>query len=158
MAEVLVDDSTYPLVRVTYPSEVSNADYERLFARYGELCKRPGRIAYRIDMTRFNPLTASATSRRHAASVFEQYRAELLRTTICEGRLFEGALVRGIVTAFDWLTGAKWPCQNFTSPRDLDAWLDAQRASDAKAARLRTRTRPRARHRRRYPRVLRCVR
>lgn len=138
MAAVMVDDSAYPLVRVVFPSEVSTDDYDRLFERYGELCKRSGRIAYHIDMTRFNPVTAPATTRRHAAATFQRYRAELLRTTICEGRLFYNPLVSGIVTAFDWLTGTKWPCQNFTSAVAIDTWIAEQLAADAKRVAAKT--------------------
>jgi hypothetical protein len=137
MAAVLVDASAHPLVRVVFPSAVTNEEYAAVFDRYVEIAKRPGRIAYEIDMRQLNPLFTPASVRRNAAEVFARHREVLLRTTLCEARLLSNPLVQGVLTAFDWLTGNKWPCANFTSQVEMDAWLKRQLDDEAKRSAFR---------------------
>ena len=78
---------------------------------------------YLLDMRAFDPLRAPAASRRHAANVWKQNVARLQNVTLCEARIVGNELTRGVLTAFDWLTGKKWPCGSFTSPADAETFL-----------------------------------
>ena len=82
------------------------------------------RLAYLIDMRRFDPLRAPASKRRHAAEVFKANVHKLRHVTVCEARVVSSELTRGVLTAFDWLTGTKWPCATFTSRENAERWVE----------------------------------
>jgi hypothetical protein len=126
-----VEDEGWPLVRCRFPPQPDTDGYTRLFEQYAELARRGGSIAWLVDMRGFNPLTSPPTVRKAAAEVFERHRDALARVTLCEARVIDGAAVRGVVTAFDWLTGNKWPCSNFATPEEARTWIDEQRARAA---------------------------
>lgn len=118
-----VDAREYPLIRVHFPHTPTEAGYRALFAHYAELCERGKGIGWLIDFREFDPVFASPAIRAAAAAVFKQYRGILLAATHCEGRVASNAVSRGILTAFDWLTGPKWECKNFAELSDAEAWV-----------------------------------
>ncbi|MFT3770993.1 MAG: hypothetical protein QM820_36715 [Minicystis sp.] len=123
MEEFQVDESRWPLVVVTYPAVIEMERYRRLFRQYASMSRRGDKIGYLIDMRSFNPLTAPAALRKAAAETFAENRKVLLEATLCEARVVENSLTSGILTAFDWLTGQKWPCANFTTMPDAERWV-----------------------------------
>ncbi len=123
MAVIEVDDGHMPLVVETYPEAFSQEEYEALFERYAELCRQHDRIAWLIDFQRFDPVRAPPDLRRAAANVFAQYRDQLLRSTVCEARMVQNTASWGILTAFDWLTGKKWPTRNFATLASAELWV-----------------------------------
>lgn len=118
-----IDTTLLPVVVVTYPDTVTADDYRQLFEHYAILCEAHPRLAWLIDFQAFDPLGAPAPLRRAAADCFAQYRDPLLRVSICEARVARGTLSRGVLTAFDWLTGAKWPTRNFETRAEADRWI-----------------------------------
>ncbi|APR87730.1 hypothetical protein A7982_13079 [Minicystis rosea] len=128
MHDFRIDESSWPLVVVTYPEATTGSQYRALFERYVELSKRGDKIGYLIDMRKFNPITAPAALRKIAADTFAEHRDVLVRATICEARVVESPVTRGVLTAFDWLTGQKWPCHNFTSMDEAERWVRARLA------------------------------
>ena len=125
-----VDDDEWPLVRSEFPNEPTTEGYRRLFEHYATLAQRGGSIAWLVDMRGFNPVTGNAAVRKAAAQVFESHRETLSRVTLCEARVVDGAVVRGILTAFDWLTGNKWPCANFATAEEARAWIAELRSRE----------------------------
>ena len=123
MDDFRIDESRWPLVVVTYPPLVTLEKYRALFKQYVDLSRRGTKIGYLIDMRRFNPLLASASQRKLAAATFTEHREELVRATICEGRVVASSFTSGVLTAFDWLTGQKWPCANFTTKDEAEPWV-----------------------------------
>ena len=123
MGDFRIDESRWPLVVVTYPPIVTMDEYRDLFRRYAAMSRRKQKIGYLIDMRAFNPLMASASVRKAAADTFAEHREVLLRATACEARVVANSLTSGILTAFDWLTGQKWPCANFTKVPDAEQWI-----------------------------------
>jgi hypothetical protein len=121
-----VDETRWPIIRVTFPSIVTLEAYRGVFRQYVTFSKRGERIGYLIDMRQFNPLTASAAMRKGAAEVFAENRDALVKATVCEGRVVASSLTSGVLTAFDWLTGQKWPCANFTSMDEAARWVEKQ--------------------------------
>jgi hypothetical protein len=119
-----INESRWPIVLVTFPAVVTLDEYRELFHKYAELSKRGDRIGYHIDMRLFNPLMAPAAIRKGAAEVFAQNREVLIEATACEARVVASSLTSGILTAFDWLTGQKWPCANFTSMDEAARWIE----------------------------------
>jgi hypothetical protein len=123
MGVPVVDDSGLPVVVVTFPPEVTADEYVQLFERYKALCAKYEHIAWLIDFQQFDPVTAPQAVRRAASEVFARYRDVLLQSTVCEARVVQNTASRGILTAFDWLTGKKWPLGNFATREAADRWI-----------------------------------
>jgi hypothetical protein len=128
MTRVDVDESRAPLIVVTYPPAVTEQEFRDLFARYVELSRRLPRVAYLIDFRHFNPLFVSPRQRQEAAQLFAENRHTLTHATVCEARVVASPVARGILTAFDWLTGSKWPCRNFETFAEAERWIAEQLA------------------------------
>jgi hypothetical protein len=131
----VVSTREWPIVRVDYPPEFTLESYRALFAHFAALAARGDRVAWLIDLTRFDPLGATATQRRLAAQVFEEHRAPLVAGSVCEARVIEGAITRGVLTAFDWLTLHKWPCTNVATEAEARAWIATKMDEDRKRPR-----------------------
>ncbi|MEC7521537.1 MAG: hypothetical protein VYE22_16780 [Myxococcota bacterium] len=121
---VSVDSSQRPIVLVRYPPSFDATSYRKLFEHYAELAAEGRPIAWLVDFTAFNPVTASASLRKEAAVVFEEYLDVLEPVSICEARVVASGVARGILTAFDWLTGSKWPTVNVSSFEEAHAFID----------------------------------
>jgi hypothetical protein len=125
VAPIRVDETRAPLILVTYPDQPTPDDMRELFAQYADLSRRHEKVAYLIDFRAFNPISAPASHRKVAADLFAEYRAVLQASTVCEARVVESGFARGVLTAFDWLTGAKWPCANFGTMQRAEAWIES---------------------------------
>lgn len=130
-----IETDEWPIVKVHYPKEVPDDAYRALFDHYAQLAGRGDRIAWLVDMSGFNPVTSPAARRKEAAAIFEEHRAILTRASVCEARVIEGGVTRGVVTAFDWLTGNKWPCVNFAHAAEARAWIEQELRKAGIAAR-----------------------
>ncbi len=131
----VVSTREWPVVRVVYPGDFVLEDYRALFAHFAALSSRGDRIAWLIDLTRFDPLAATAAQRRLAAQVFEEHRVALVAASVCEARVIDGAITRGVLTAFDWLTLHKWPCTNVATEAEARAWIATKMDEDRKRPR-----------------------
>jgi hypothetical protein len=143
VAKIVVDDSRVPLITAIFPDSVTIPDYETLFQRYVELSQQHRRLAWVIDMSRFNPVTAPASVRQGAAGVFERHRDTLTKVSVCEARIVQSPLARGVLTAFDWLTPNKWPCGNFATATEAEAFCRKHLAREGLAIKDRTGASPR---------------
>ena len=59
-----VDSSQRPIVLVRYPPSFDATSYRKLFEHYAELAAEGRPIAWLVDFTAFNPVTASASKFR----------------------------------------------------------------------------------------------
>ncbi|APR87734.1 hypothetical protein A7982_13083 [Minicystis rosea] len=130
MNDFRFDESRAPLIVVTFPPTVTADQCIALFQRFLELARKGSKIGYVMDLRQFNPLSANAAMRKVAADAFAERRSELLRATLCEARVVDGPVLRGVLTAFDWLTGQKWPCDNFTTMEDAERWVRAKLSAE----------------------------
>ncbi len=119
----VVDARECPLIVVTFPAAVELEAYEKVFEEYARLADAHRNLAWLIDFRAFNPITAPAKVRYASAEVFARYRDRLLPSTLCEARVVESMLARGVLTAFDWITGTKWPTDNFKRQDDAMRWI-----------------------------------
>jgi len=78
---------------------------------------------------------ANATLRAAAAEVFARHQDVLKSVTICEARVASDRLTRGVLTAFDWLTGSPWPRATFGKVRDAEEWIGARLRYEATVTR-----------------------
>lgn len=128
MAEIVVDESRAPIIVVTFPSEGSVEDYARVIERYREVAQRGARVGWLIDMRAFNPLTSPAATRKASAALIAPHIPFLQTVSAGEARVVTSNLVRGVSTAFTWLTGAPWPTTHFKTMDDAETWLRVQLA------------------------------
>lgn len=89
---------------------------------------RSSPIAILLDMREFNPLTVTAQMRKDAAALWHEHRQLMVRSIAAEARVISNPLVRGVMTAFDWLTSTpdRWPCKQFAVVETAETWLREQ--------------------------------
>ncbi len=125
-----------PVVEVTFPAELVIADFERAFEVYAQLAGEHDTLIFRTDLRAVNMSFMSAKRRRDMAAVFTRYAPVILPVFVGDARIVANEAIRGLATAFDWLTGRPWPTASFTSAADADAWIDKQLARAASSPRL----------------------
>lgn len=126
MAEIRVDESRSPIVVVTFPERIELVDYQRVVARYVEIAQRGVPVGWLIDMVAFNPLIASPTARRQAAQAVEPFIKTIRTVSAGEARVVPNSIVRGVSTAFTWVTDAHWPTSHFARHYEAEEWLVRQ--------------------------------
>ncbi|MEO1483271.1 MAG: STAS/SEC14 domain-containing protein [Myxococcota bacterium] len=122
---VEIDIEASPVIVVRYPDTVAVEDFEPLFRRFAEICGSVQRVGWVIDLRAFNPVTASATSRKAFTDAFKRYRHVIEPATVCEARVIESTLTRGIATAVDWMRAKKFEAKNFGDFDSAKAWVTA---------------------------------
>ncbi len=110
-----IDESAAPLILVTFPDVATVEEIPALFEAYRRIAAQHPRVAWVVDLRRFNPILAPAKARRAFADNFEQSRAIIESSAVCEARVIESAIMRGVVTALDWLIGHKYPRRTFAT-------------------------------------------
>lgn len=125
-----VDESELPILKVRYPRIGGIEELEEVFATYRRVARENERVAYLLDMRQWSPLGQGAELRKRAAALYAENVDALARSAVCEARVVSNPIVRGVLTAFDWIKGdACWPCRTFT---DMDAarrWVEEQLAA-----------------------------
>lgn len=117
------DESEAPLLRVTYPQYATIDVVVQAFEMFCMWSERYKRLAYVIDMTDFNPLTAPPKLRKAFADEFQKSRHIIEPATVCEARVVSSSLVQGVITAVDWLTSRSYPAKNFTDHSMATSWV-----------------------------------
>lgn len=135
MQEFEIDESRLPLVRVVYSEVVTVDALKAVFERYVLLSRRHPRIAYLIDLTRYNPVLGPADVRKTTSDLLVRHLDVLSRVTVCEARVVPSALIRAAMVAFDSVTTKKWPCANFATQAEAEAWIQEQLARKAPSRR-----------------------
>lgn len=120
-----------PMVDMSFHGALGVEDYRRALDELVRIFKaHPAPFIVLLDMRDFNPLKITAAMRKQAAEVWHDNRELYLRVIVAEARVLTNPLTRGILTAFDWLTGTgKWPCRQFATMSAAEAWLRSKLAS-----------------------------
>lgn len=118
-----------PIIDITYVGDPQIDDMRDAFVEYARLAERGEPLLWLVDMREFDPVRVGAAHRQAVAEIFREHEAVLRPVSIAEARVITNPLTRGVVTAFDWLTGAnKWPCAQFPNVDEAEAWLRARLA------------------------------
>ncbi|MBX3249792.1 MAG: hypothetical protein KF901_21625 [Myxococcales bacterium] len=120
-----IDASARPLVVVRYPTTPTLDGFRAAVDHFVTLAEAGERIAWLIDLRIFDGLSVSAATRRDGARAFESARPTLAKVTICEARVIESLITRGIATAFDWLAGPPWPVTAVSTMDEARRWIAA---------------------------------
>ncbi len=131
MSSISVDTRRLPLVAVAFEGAITEAECHQLFASLNEVCAPGVRVANVVDFRELDALAVTAAVRQALARAFFDGIDQRRASTICEARVVTNVLTRGILVAFDWVTGAKWPCASFTTREQAVAWVNDQVENDA---------------------------
>lgn len=121
-----------PIVDVKWRGVPTVEMYRAQLNELGELIRRERPpVVILLDMQEFNPFHINASMRKLAADTWHANRELWLRSIVAEARIVVNPLTRGMLTAFDWLTGTgKWPCKQFGTMAEAEGWL-RQKHADA---------------------------
>ena len=136
-AAITVDTKELPLVRVAFAGAPAEDDAARYYATLNEVSARRPRVAHLVDFRALDPFAMTAAARQALARAFFDGIDGRRAVTVCEARIVDDALTRGIIVAFDWVTGAKWPCASFPTEAEAVAWVNGQMAEDAQVSKAR---------------------
>ena len=118
------DGSEFPLVRLTCPSRPNPADLAAYYRVYDEIWPRGPHVLL-VDIRRLNPLFAGAAPRRALMKEVAQRQPLVGKLLVAEARMVSGTVVRGIVTAFEWLRPSPRTAPLYTCENEVEAfhWL-----------------------------------
>lgn len=123
MSKTITDLSEWPIVKVTFPLRIDVAYIDQMYDELEAVVSR-GPHAHWTDLRRADPLRMPATIRSRAAERERRLIHMAATVVMADVRLVNGAVQRGILTAFEWLTGkAPWPVANLSGPTEAYLWL-----------------------------------
>ena len=113
------------------PGAFSPEDTAAIVADYRELSRRRQRMGVLVDMRSYDAAASTAPARKRSAAIFQEATGALRPTMVCEARVVSGAVLRYVLTAFDWMTGTPWPRANFSTTAEAEEWVRRHLADDA---------------------------
>ncbi len=117
------DDSEWPIVKVRFLGDTTVDDVDEMYAKIDAAIARGPHIQW-TDLREINPLTIDATLRVRAAEHEKRVIETSPEVVLADVRIVRGAVVRGMLTAFEWVSGsAPWPVKNVGTPEEAYAWL-----------------------------------
>ena len=131
MSSISVDSSRLPLVDIAFAGAITPVDCRQLFDALNEVCAPGVRLATIVDFRELDAFAVTAPIRQALARAFFDGIDQRRASTVCEARIVTNALTRGMLVAFDWVTGAKWPCASFPTREQAVAWVSEQMEKDA---------------------------
>ncbi len=118
-----IDTERFPIVRITYPAMLTEADVDEYTARLGEVLRR-GKVGTVVDIRPLKPGTVGAADRQYlAAAVDDMTRAHPGRVVV-EAIVMDSAILRGLYTAYCWIRkDASYQSRAFRDLADAEAWV-----------------------------------
>jgi hypothetical protein len=103
-----------PVAYMEFPAEWREEDLRSFYDQFGDAIRK-GKIRGEVwDLSKVNPLFSTARQRKLVSECVKEIAPLLPGVMIAAGRVVPNSLVRGVVTAVDWLTGQyEHPVQNF---------------------------------------------
>ena len=133
MSEILFDESRFPLVIATFREVPTSEEFETFVARLDALLAR-GRHACILDATQAGPLPA--VLRRRQAEWNAQRTLIVIRRSAGVAIVVTNPLVRGTVTAINWLHPPPYPLKLVATRAEAEAWcVERLRPAASSAAR-----------------------
>lgn len=124
MDSIIVDDSRYPLLFVTFHGLPSEDEFERYLVRIDEIrIQRGGVTATIMDATRSRGATPK--QRRRQAEWLKSNFAVLERTSAGTAFVIDSAIVRGVLTAILWVQPMPGPYTIVATVGEAERWAIA---------------------------------
>jgi hypothetical protein len=121
---ISVREARWPIVEVCIYPELTARDIDSAYDRLEEIAKRREPHAHWTDLTKVDPLSIPASHRKHFADRERRLYSVARNYLVADVRIVEHSIVRGLLTAFEWLAGeAPWPVRNVATEEEARAWL-----------------------------------
>jgi hypothetical protein len=123
MAAILFDESRFPLVIAAFGEVPTSEEFETFLARLDALLAR-GRHAVILDASRASPLPAGL--RRRQAEWNAKRTLTVIRRSAGVAFVVTNPLIRGIVTAINWLHPPPYRFTIVATLAEGEAWCSSQ--------------------------------
>jgi hypothetical protein len=100
--KIIVDSSRFPLVVQRFRRDVSAEDVEAMIRQF-ELLFHGGRRYALLVYSDQNAVVMSATLRKRVSAWYRECTEQVRRINVATAVVLESPLVRGVMTAFNWL-------------------------------------------------------
>ena len=131
MPRIRIDDSQFPLVVTEWPEgAVTDPELEEWLAASVALWERGPQLALHVGM-RATGLTS--VQRKRMGEFSKLHARRLAEVVIATAIVSDSPLVRGIVTAINWVAPPPFPQRTFARRTEATQWLHEQRASASRA-------------------------
>ncbi|MEK7704101.1 MAG: hypothetical protein AAB426_04015 [Myxococcota bacterium] len=124
MAVPNLDESSWPLVRVSWTGEVSADDIDAHFAAMKTLAQRGQRFGLVMSVVDLEYPTAAL--RKRVAEHLKVMGAQAKDVVVCNAHVVSSAAMRGILTAIYWVSPPPFLTKVFTDPAEAERWVQAQ--------------------------------
>lgn len=125
-----LDRSRYPLVVLHASAQYTQADWDVMMAGMIELINT-GPFGL-INDTRGGRMP-DALQRRSIAQMYADHEAEVRRNFLASGIVGSSTIVKGVLTALNWLKPPPHPVKVFTSTGAAEAWVLGQFSAEMNA-------------------------
>jgi hypothetical protein len=127
MSAASFDSSRFPFVTTLPPSETRANGVQGFYREWDVLLARGPHVLL-VDLRRVNASLAGAGLRREVAEAIKARRNAIRTSLLAEARLVSGPLVRGLLTAVDWLVGdaLSHPIRYFDVYDEAERWLELE--------------------------------
>ena len=115
-----MDVSRHPLVVLRYGREYSDSDWSALITRMGELIRR-GPFGCINDIR--GGAVPSPVQRRTIATLYEENDADVRAHFLAGALVGDSLLLRGVLTAMNWLRPAPHPVAIFATVPSAETWV-----------------------------------
>lgn len=102
----VLDDSAFPLIRLTFSSDVRDEEIETAVADAAGVFARDQRVVFVIDISGVT-LAMPAPRRRHLHELMETIQKDADRLMLGAIYVADTAIGRGVVTTLNWMRGKR---------------------------------------------------
>jgi hypothetical protein len=124
MAGIVVDDSGFPLVRITFDGAVAEHAFDQYLQTVSRVYMRRAKVATIFDARRAAPPTAKERAKQ--AAWLKQHRDVIGRFSCGSAFVIESAIVRGGLTAILWLAPIPGAHTVVATVAEAEAWALAR--------------------------------
>jgi hypothetical protein len=124
MGSIHIDDSGFPIVRVTFTGSVSNEEFDEYLAGMSRMIGRRQPNVTILDAR--HSARTPAVQRKKQADWIKQHEAELRRYSCGTAFVITSALIRGVLTAILWLQPMPQAHTVVGSLDEAERWARAQ--------------------------------
>jgi hypothetical protein len=117
-------DVRSPIAYIKFPAEWQEQDLRSFYDEFGEALQRRRIRGELWDLSGVNPLFSSAVERKQISECVKKIAPLLSGVVLVAGRVVPSGVVRGVVTAVDWLTGSyEHPVKNFATHVEAERFV-----------------------------------
>jgi len=121
-----IDTEALPLVRITYPALLTEADVDAYALKLRALFEE-ARIATVVDLRALAPNAAGAAGRQYLAAAIDVVTNAHPGRLVAEAIVMDSAIIRGLYTAYCWIRkDTSYPSRAFRDMQAAELWARAE--------------------------------